>query len=335
MSIKLNHKHVDSEGLVYLPYLHEWKIDSNLVNLISTACKVFSAEPPLFAKPQQASLPSPPVVNSSTSFKITPQTNFSTGRKNIILSINNFTIFKIISRISDLFLLVTNSSSAAYPSPSFMTNSNSRSSTSEVDLDVKRSSLIHEISSKLYENIHTLHSVIRDELNTEFNTEHYLTVSQEAAEKKLQSLQQTVEQMRAAIEEVQEKSAALTQWDEEEAKKPQVDVESRFQPYDDLTSQIVKLNAEISAIDDAFYHMERSLVASQNKTLDLNSFLKEMRKLARQQFLCKAHLLKINAVCMQQSQIQQQQQVRVNQQQQQQQRQAEILQYQSSQQMRY
>lgn len=59
MTIKSNHKHVDIEGLVFLPYLHDWKLESNLVSLISFACKAFSAEPPLFAKPKNP-LPTPP-----------------------------------------------------------------------------------------------------------------------------------------------------------------------------------------------------------------------------------------------------------------------------------
>jgi len=40
------------EGLVYLPYLSEWKAESTLVNLVQTASYIFSAEPPLFAKPK-------------------------------------------------------------------------------------------------------------------------------------------------------------------------------------------------------------------------------------------------------------------------------------------
>lgn len=64
----------------------------------------------------------------------------------------------------------------------------------------------------------------------------------------------------------------------------------RLVPYDPLSQQIVRLNSEILAIDDAFYYMERALVSSRNDKVDLGTFLKECRQLARKQFLCKAHL---------------------------------------------
>eukprot|EP01039_Chlorochromonas_danica_P008593 gene8593-9469_t len=51
MTIKANHRHVDMQGCVYLPYLHEWKTTSNLQGLAEVASGVFSIEPPLFSKP--------------------------------------------------------------------------------------------------------------------------------------------------------------------------------------------------------------------------------------------------------------------------------------------
>jgi hypothetical protein len=47
---------------------------------------------------------------------------------------------------------------------------------------------------------------------------------------------------------------------------------------------------EINAIDDVFYFLERGLVL---RKIDLNSFQEKSRALARQQFLYKAHLFKI------------------------------------------
>ena len=51
MMIKPNHHHVDVHGLVYLPYLHEWTQDSNVVDMLSALEEVFGREPFIFKKP--------------------------------------------------------------------------------------------------------------------------------------------------------------------------------------------------------------------------------------------------------------------------------------------
>ena len=48
MRIKERHPHVDSAGVVYLPYLHQWGPDSGLVELVSVMASVFSEDPPVF-----------------------------------------------------------------------------------------------------------------------------------------------------------------------------------------------------------------------------------------------------------------------------------------------
>ncbi len=65
MSIKPNHKHVGSDGMVYLPYLAEWNNNtaatsssssssrggSNLKDLVIGMSRLFGEEPPCFARP--------------------------------------------------------------------------------------------------------------------------------------------------------------------------------------------------------------------------------------------------------------------------------------------
>jgi len=270
------------EGLVYLPYLSEWTPESTLVNLVQTASYVFSAEPPLFAKPK-ATIPQS-VSKASTNVAAS-------------LSTSSYSSTKVAATTSP-----TNVNSSSV-SPSYYSHPNQL--TTEATLKVKREKLIDEISTKLYNELHIAHSILRDELDVEFANEAYLGNSQLTAQRNMAALQQSLEAMKAAIEEVEQKSVALSDWQQEQVNIPAVEVESRFEPRDDLSAQILRLNAEISAIDDAFYHMERCLVSSQNSSMDLNTFLKETRKLARQQFLAKAHLIKINAICMHQHHQQQ------------------------------
>ncbi|XP_074921213.1 tumor susceptibility gene 101 protein isoform X5 [Chelonoidis abingdonii] len=51
MTIKTG-KHVDANGKIYLPYLHEWKHpQSDLIGLIQIMIVVFGEEPPVFSRP--------------------------------------------------------------------------------------------------------------------------------------------------------------------------------------------------------------------------------------------------------------------------------------------
>ena len=75
MYLKENHRHVGSDGKVYLPYLHEWRSNThNLVELVVAMSSVFSAEPPVFSRPVAAASTSTAAPSSSiTSASTTSQ----------------------------------------------------------------------------------------------------------------------------------------------------------------------------------------------------------------------------------------------------------------------
>ncbi len=52
MEIRPKHKHVDSSGQCYSPYLHQWHANrSDLPGLVQELQAIFSADPPVYAKP--------------------------------------------------------------------------------------------------------------------------------------------------------------------------------------------------------------------------------------------------------------------------------------------
>ena len=74
MVIKANHPHVDTQGLVYLPYLHNWNPStSTLKDLVSVMCGVFGNHPPLFSK-----------VNSSSSNSSSAHAQFATAKARVV-----------------------------------------------------------------------------------------------------------------------------------------------------------------------------------------------------------------------------------------------------------
>jgi ESCRT-I complex subunit TSG101 len=69
-------KHVDANGRIYLPYLHEWKHpQSDLAGLIQILVCIFGEEPPVFAKSQStASQPPYPTGAAFTPYPTTGST---------------------------------------------------------------------------------------------------------------------------------------------------------------------------------------------------------------------------------------------------------------------
>ncbi|PWA00633.1 hypothetical protein BB558_003310 [Smittium angustum] len=70
----------------------------------------------------------------------------------------------------------------------------------------------------------------------------------------------------------------------------QLDPENLFKGNSPAVEQLIKLTAEMHAIEDALYYMSKAL---DNGTCDLASYLKNVRKLAHQQFFSKALSIKI------------------------------------------
>lgn len=91
MYLKPNHKHVGSDGKIYLPYLSEWNTNTHhLVELVVAMSSVFSAEPPVFSRPTPpTSTPPPPlpeIRTTITSSSMAATSNNMNGSTNVAYS---------------------------------------------------------------------------------------------------------------------------------------------------------------------------------------------------------------------------------------------------------
>lgn len=100
MIIKRNHRHVDMNGFVYLPYLHEWNSSQTLVPLIEVASSVFSIEPPLFTKPATAADPSTTSTTRPTVVQGTPATSHAAVAKPSATAATAVTAYPAVSASS-------------------------------------------------------------------------------------------------------------------------------------------------------------------------------------------------------------------------------------------
>ena len=84
MIVHSNHRNVDTEGLVNVPYLISWSSSSSLLDLIHILCSVFSNEPPLYTKRPETQIYQNNNNNSSSNISNNNNINSRTSQGTII-----------------------------------------------------------------------------------------------------------------------------------------------------------------------------------------------------------------------------------------------------------
>ncbi|GBG27112.1 Ubiquitin-conjugating enzyme E2 variant 3 [Hondaea fermentalgiana] len=154
---------------------------------------------------------------------------------------------------------------------------------------------------KLQEKFKKFREQMKTELSDEMKIQTKLEEGQRVLEEGLGKLGKQKDDLEATIHELDLKETQLKTWLEQygnadEEGNPnscaiaQINLDEAIVPADGLSRQLFDCVAETSAIDDTLYHLDRAL---SNDIIKLPDFLKEVRKLARKQFMAKALALKI------------------------------------------
>mmetsp|Transcript_20282 Transcript_20282/g.40584 ORF Transcript_20282/g.40584 Transcript_20282/m.40584 type:complete len:318 (+) Transcript_20282:365-1318(+) len=253
MALKEGHRHVDREGLVYMPYLHEWsKHSHNLVTMCQHLSQIFGQDPPVFARPasQPFHPPQPPSYQSVAGSSSNPPSN--------------------------------------PPPPSY--------STLERDTSFKASGStdLEKLTVKIQNELQEFYNDARSDISADLKLQAALSQSQEEIAQTHMNLRRLKVDLAAAIEDTNSKTAELKavaeQKTSELADKEKLDPDTLIVGIDPNSAKMAELCARIAAIDDTMYYCDRALT---NGTVSLDEMLKESRKLARKQFLAKAHVKKI------------------------------------------
>ena len=101
--------------------------------------------------------------------------------------------------------------------------------------------------------------------------------------------------MSDSLIELEKKTSELEMWSEEKQKEMKTDIDYTsaiyIESYDAITNQLLQLNSNIKTYNDMIYYIEK---AQQNGHIDIKTCLKEIRKLSKEEFLCRLHINKIN-----------------------------------------
>ena len=106
MIVHSNHRNVDIEGLVNVPYLISWSSSSSLLDLIHILCSVFSNEPPLYTKRPETQIYTNNNNNNSNNSNNSNNTN-RTSQGTIIGVSSSSSSSNVISRRQQLIDDVT------------------------------------------------------------------------------------------------------------------------------------------------------------------------------------------------------------------------------------
>lgn len=159
--------------------------------------------------------------------------------------------------------------------------------------------MIDDVTSKLQYELHSHYKNLSEDLDSEFLYESKLQESNEKSSSHLKELNDKRECYKHELELIQEKFDLLKEKvnslknNPRESSKSDI-IQEHLIPYDDLSNQIIQLNAEYMTIEDTMYYLNKAFMSSSStdsvRKIDVTSFIKEIRKLARDQFLKKAQI---------------------------------------------
>ncbi|KAM9493539.1 tumor susceptibility gene 101 protein [Clarias gariepinus] len=277
-------KHVDANGKIYLPYLHEWKHpESDLFGLIQVMIVVFGEEPPVFARPTtQPTYPGfqasgPPNASYMAN---TPSTPFGQGYSPNPGGFQGYP-----------YPAATSGYSATPGTQHYTpTTAGGPSRDATIGEDTIRASLVSAVSDKLRWRMKEEMDRSQAELDALKRTEEDLKRGHHKLEDMVAKLDQEIADVDRNIDLLKKKDEELTAaLDKMEQQSEQNDIDELIVPTAPLYRQILNLYAEENAIEDTIFYLGEAL---RRDVIDLDVFLKHVRLLSRKQFQLRALMQK-------------------------------------------
>ncbi|KAG1935079.1 tumor susceptibility gene 101 protein [Pimephales promelas] len=280
-------KHVDANGKIYLPYLHEWKPpQSNLFGLIQVMIVVFGDEPPVFSRPStQAAFPAAGPPNTSY-MPSTPGLPYSQGHS---ANPGGFQGYPYPAATSGY----PSSGSSLY-TPVSPVNTLGPTRDGTIGEDTIRASLVSAVSDKLRWRMKEEMDRAQAELDALKRTEEDLKRGHQKLEEMVTKLDLEMADVDKNIDSLKQKDEELTvALERMQNQSEDNDLDDVIVPTAPLYKQILNLYAEENAIEDTIFYLGEAL---RRDVIDLDVFLKHVRLLSRKQFQLRALMQKARKV---------------------------------------
>lgn len=306
MMIKERHKHVASSGMVYMPYFNSWnQYSHNLIDTCHNMSRIFGKDPPVFARPPGAaaptSNPSPPSYNdiqasATLSASTTPTT---ASRYNTNSSSSSGLTSEERRRLAELEREAAEANAAVEAAR----RADQKEEEDRREIYRLKDSIVESTRETLQAHLDVSKVQIQEYLTDQMILEKcekyitgdahsglasgqmiYLKKQKDEIQKVLKDVNKSIDQMEKFIHKA-EKS--------KEDQENKTTIDELALPEDIHSAQMICLSAENAAITDALYFLDKGLA---EQRIDLETHLRAVRKLAKRQFLIRAHLLKVGQV---------------------------------------
>jgi ESCRT-I complex subunit TSG101 len=284
MYFKENHPHVGSDGQVYLPYLHEWRPHSHsLIELIVAMSSVFSADPPVFTRAVE-----PPPFSEALNH------SFTTTTADYVINATTDSERDAIYQVQERIAI---EQSAAEAEQKRIEEEALRQREAQEAWDAQNfASTKDRVGRKFHEYLVQQSRTTQTLMQQDMMDQRKLQLSRERLQGEMDWLQeqkQLLQEQHAnvdtALVDVQAYlQEARLQQQQQQAQQPSVD--DWVRPSSRVDAQLLDKSTQIAAYTDVLYFLDQAL---HRGTLDVTTCLREVRKLAKEQFWARAWVLKI------------------------------------------
>ncbi|XP_047535984.1 tumor susceptibility gene 101 protein [Vanessa atalanta] len=303
MSIKIS-KYIDSNGKVYLPYLHEWNSNgSTLLMLVQCMISAFGEIPPVFSKPRNESRPPYPVnsfmpLPSGFPYPTVSPPQFGNPSATPYPTTSNLPY----PNFGTPYPGAANTNGAPFspanttpypPTTGYPATDVAGGTITEEHI---KASLLSAVEDKLRRRLKEQSQQSQAELQTLRRTQEELREGKSRLEDIMTRLQRERAELDKNVAILQEKEKELQSAVEHLGEQESVDVDEAVVTTAPLYSQLLNAFAEEATLEDAIYYMGEAL---RKEVIDLDTFLKQVRTLARRQFTLRALMHK----CRQKAQL--------------------------------
>lgn len=290
MVIKEGHHHVASDGMVYMPYFNQWNHHCNLNDACKHMSQVFSIEPPVFSKPPgwrpSNSVSSKPPVSHEPMPPPPPRYEdilVSTSTNGMRSSSFEKDQLERLAREADEANAVAAVARAAEAKEAQERNLASKAR----DRLLQRAYDLLRIHNTTLDS--SIVNLLIDQVMLDKSKSHI-----KAQEQYLKVRKRDLEDCHKEVDDVSDIiSSQIKAIENESSIKDEIRLDDLALPKDIHSAQMLVLSAENAAIKDAVFFIDKAFA---DRKLNLDTHLRSVRKLAKRQFLLKAHLLKIGQV---------------------------------------
>jgi len=277
MIIKPKHRHVDSAGMCYLPYLSNWNPNThNLVGLVGTMAKVFGQDPPVRSQasspPPSNPIPPPTSMSPPSSQPPNPPQNYPQSSVNQPNSTPNYP-------------------QQSYPQSGGGYPSNNFAQPFEDPATVAKRNAVTNVTAKIHERLHQFNIVTTKEVDDCIAQSADIEAKSTAIASEKNRLEEDKSRMDVDIDNLTKSFDELSKWLDDNNSVAVIDIDAVTEPRDPLSKQLLYLVGEEASIEDTMYYLEKKIISGH---LDVETFLKSVRNLSTEQFIKRATIKKIH-----------------------------------------